>query len=34
MECVTNNYTQGFDGLRQAYNRMEVLLEKIDGELL
>ena len=34
MECVTNNYTQGFDGLKQAYVRMEDLLGKIDGELL
>ena len=34
MECVTNNYTQGFDGLKQAYTRMEDLLGRIDGELL
>jgi TBC1 domain family member 2 len=34
MEYVTSNYTQGFDGLRQAYSRMEDLLGKIDSELL
>jgi hypothetical protein len=34
MESVTNNYTQGFDGLKQAYSRVEGLLYKIDGELL
>ena len=34
MESVTSNYTQGFDGLRQSYEQMEGLLEKIDGELL
>lgn len=31
MESVTSNYTHGFDGLRQAYSRMEDLLGKIDN---
>ena len=34
MESVTSNYTQGFDGLKQAYVNMEELLGKIDEELL
>jgi len=34
MEYVTSNYTQGFDGLRQAYTRMEALLGRIDSDLL
>lgn len=34
MEYVTSNYTQGFDGLRQAYIRMEAMLGRIDGDLL
>ena len=34
MESVTSNYTHGFDGLKQAYSRMEDLLGRIDSELL
>lgn len=34
MEAVTSNYTHGFDGLKQAYSRMEALLGRIDVELL
>ena len=34
MESVTNNYTQGFDGLREAYSRVEDLLGRIDSDLL
>lgn len=33
IESVTSNYTQGFDGLRQAYSKVEELLCKIDQEL-
>jgi hypothetical protein len=33
IESVTNNYTQGFDGLRMAYSKVEELLYKIDQEL-
>ena len=34
MESVTNNYTQGFDGIRIAYTRVEELLARIDNDLL
>lgn len=34
MESVTSNYTQGFDGLRQAYSKVEDFLYRIDSELL
>lgn len=30
IESVTTNYTQGFDGLRQAYSKVEELLYRID----
>ena len=30
---VTSNYTQGFDGLRIAYARVEDLMVKIDSDL-
>jgi TBC1 domain family member 2 len=33
IESVTSNYTQGFDGLRQAYSKVEELLLRIDQEL-
>ena len=33
IESVTSNYTQGFDGPRQAYSKVQELLCKIDQEL-
>lgn len=33
IEAVTSNYTQGFDGLRQVYSKVEELLLRIDHEL-
>lgn len=33
LEGVTSNYTVGFDGLREAYSKVEELLYRIDPEL-
>lgn len=33
IESVTSNYTQGFDGLRIAYSKVEQLIYKIDQQL-